>query len=130
MAEAWLFPNLSTESNAHSLVPEGGSHATVTSSSEGESLAPQRSKAVTLQAPSTIHKSAGMDDNAKVPFMDLNTLGLRRGGRKKSVSRKLQESQQSDPKNKELSFHNPKALMILVLSAFASSTAELMNSTY
>ena len=64
------------------------------------------------------------------PFLDLDSQGLRRGGRRKQRSLKLKESHHTDRKNKELRFHSPKALMILALSAFTSTTTEMCNSIH
>ena len=76
------------------------------------------------------HKSTRGEEATPNPFVDLDSLGLRRGGRMKQRSLKLKESHHTDPKNKELRFHSPKALMILALSAFTSTTTEMCNSIH
>ena len=64
--------------------------------------------------------SPGEDITDKSPFVNLDTLGLRRGARKKNATNKLKESRQTDPHNKLLSIHKPHALMILALTAFTT----------
>lgn len=64
-----------------------------------------------------------------VPFEDLDTLGLRRSRRDKKERTKVQGIQQTDPKNKSLAFLRAKAMMILDLTAFTSSTTRMIDSS-
>ena len=64
-----------------------------------------------------------------IPFVDLDTLGLRRSRRHKKESTKLQESQHTDSKNKALAFLHPKIMMTLALTAFTSSTTRMIDSS-
>ena len=72
--------------------------------------------------------SPGEDITDKSPFVNLDTLGLRRGARKKNATNKLKESRQTDPHNKLLSFHKPHALMILALTAFTTPIIDAVHT--
>ena len=81
-----------------------------------------------LQEPIVQHQQSQGEERKSVTFVDLDTMGLRRGKREKKTTSRVKESQVTDPKNKSLAFLRPKALMIMALTAFASSTSSIVNS--
>ena len=74
-----------------------------------------------------VSKSMREDKNENIPFVNIDTMGLRRGNRKIKGTRKLIESRHTDPNNKSLAFHAPLAMLILVLIAFTTPLIEIIQ---
>ena len=108
------------------LVSEGADCPYITPVSEGASQLPTSSL---LREPIVHHHQSKGEESKSVTFVDLDTIGLRRGKRDKKTTSRFKESQVTDPKNKSLAFLRPKALMIMALTAFASSTSSIANSS-
>ena len=132
LAEAWLHPHMVTSASEYPVpvVPEvideviGKSAVPEIQASEGELLHISCADPPLPEGVSSVPISPGEDETREDTFVNLDTLGLRRGTRKKTVTAKLQESRKTDPKNKSLLFHKPHALMILALTAFTTQLTE------
>lgn len=74
-----------------------------------------------------VSKNVEEDKNENRPFVNIDTMGLRRGNRKIKGTKKLIESRHTDPNNKSLAFHAPLAMLILILTAFTTPLTEIMQ---
>ena len=70
-----------------------------------------------------------MENIKSVTFVGLDTMGLRCDKRDEKATSRLKESQVAVQNNKSLAFTRLKTIMILALTAFASSTTSIANSS-